>query len=103
NDDHVSRLLSPRARAEGGDAAESAAAAPARRIARRADGIELVLRQRRDLRADTAGAGGGAAPSEGEAPERDRRVSRRDGQSGLPPADRSRAARGWAADGCCAP
>ena len=85
--DHVSRVVSPGARAEGLAPAACAAEAAARRDAHGAARVVLVLRQRRHLRADTTRTGRSAAQAKGGEHQDDRRDDCRDGQSRLSSAD----------------
>ena len=90
---HVSRLVSPRARSKGVGAAARAAPSASRRDCRRAHGIDLVLWQRRRVRADPTRSGGGTPAPEGRSHRRHRRSACRNRKSWLPSADRSRAPR----------
>ena len=72
----VPRFVSPDARAEASRRSRAASAAvAARRVARRAEGVDLVLRQRRRLRGHAAGAGRCAARTQGRPRSRHRGAS----------------------------
>ncbi len=90
---HVPRVVSSRARTEDLAAAAGAAPAAARRDARGAARVELVLWKRRHLRDHAARAGRrAAAPQDGPRAVHGRRLGR-DRQPRLPSPDRARARR----------
>ena len=74
---YVSRFLSPRARPKGLGAAARVAPSASRRDGRRTHGIDLVLWQRRRVRADTTRSGRDTPAPEGRSHRRHRRSASR--------------------------